>query len=131
LLTLYYSSYIKNNLLQVADTSPKPLVQYFCTNESHTVIEISINNATYYQSPLIFISIFNSNGNLINQYTVKADTPKKVIDLTADLARIRPEDKEIVSAKFSQSLFGGTSETFYQHCINVLSNIFISYTYDE
>jgi hypothetical protein len=27
--------------------------------------------------------------------------------------------------------FGGDSNDFYQHCVNILSNVFISYTYDE
>jgi hypothetical protein len=56
---------------------------------------------------------------------------KVVIDLTADLAVARPEKEEIVSSQFMVNEYGGNSETYYKYCINILSNIFISYTYDE
>jgi hypothetical protein len=56
LFTLYYTSYIKNNLPGVTDTGRKVLLYYYCTDETNPAIEISVNNSTYYQSPLIFIS---------------------------------------------------------------------------
>jgi hypothetical protein len=65
------------------------------------------------------------NGNQYKEYTITEDEPKLVIDLTADLAAAR-EGKEIVSALFAPSTYGGDVDTYYKDCINILSNIFIS-----
>jgi hypothetical protein len=53
-----------------------------------------------------------------------------VIDLTADLAVVRLW-QEINSTIFTSSNYGGTVDTYYKDCINILNNIFISYTYDD
>jgi hypothetical protein len=50
--------------------------------------------------------------------------------LTAALAEVRPGE-EIVSAQFILSEWEGSADDFYQHCTNILSNVFISYTYKD
>jgi hypothetical protein len=47
--------------------------------------------------------------------------------LTAELADARPGEK-IGSVQFAP--MDDTNE-FYNHCVNILSNIFISYTYKD
>jgi hypothetical protein len=50
--------------------------------------------------------------------------------LTAVLAEARQGGK-ITDVQFPAIAYGKSSEIFYKDCVNVLSNIFISYTYDE
>jgi hypothetical protein len=129
LLTVYYTSYIKNNLPQVTNNQYKNLIQYYCTNETNAAIKIAVINSTYYTSPRFRITIFNSINAFYKDYIITPDESKIVIDLTADLAIAKP-NKEIVYAQFVNE-FEVDSNTYYYHCINILSNIFISYTYDE
>jgi hypothetical protein len=79
--------------------------------------------------PQIFIAIIQTYGIAEKVYTITASEPKVVIDLTADLAAARSRP-EIISAQFRPNEFGGNPDDFYQHCINILSKIFISYTYE-
>jgi hypothetical protein len=80
--------------------------------------------------PQLQIIISSSIGSIYKKYIITPDTPEQVIDLTADLAEARPKE-EIVSTMFPIIDFDASSEKFYQHCINVLSNVFILHTYDE
>jgi hypothetical protein len=129
LLTVYYTSYNEINVPQVIETTRKPLLRYFCTNKTYPAIVISVINSTRL-TPRFLISIHNSNNSSMIQYIITADTPKHVIYLTADLAEATQGEK-IVSAQFTSTDFGGDLNDFYQHSISLLSNLFISYTYDE
>jgi hypothetical protein len=129
MLTAYYTSYIKTNVPQTTNTTRRQLLQYFSANDTYIAITISVLNSTQ-TDPQLNIKIANKFGNLSKEYTITQNEPKVVIDLTADLAAAKPGE-EIVSAKFTQSLYGENSEIFYKDCVNILSNIFISYTYDE
>jgi hypothetical protein len=80
--------------------------------------------------PQLHIAIYKSDNTTYKQYVITSDTPKQVIDLTADLAEARLGEK-IVSTQFTSTNFGEDLDEYYQHCINILSNIFISYTYNE
>jgi hypothetical protein len=128
LLTVYYTSYIKTDLSQFIN---KPLIYYYCTDETNTAIQIYVMNSGY-PSPQIVIAINNSDcsNSLYKSYRISESEPKVVIDLTADLAAAR-EGKEIGSAHFRFNEFGGDPDEYYQHCINILNNVFISYTYNE
>jgi hypothetical protein len=127
-LTCYYTSYIQSNI------SPsilrKPLLRCYCTNQNKA-IQISVIGTTYFGLSQLYIEIYNSSGDIYNAYTITTSEPKVVIDLTADLAAARREQEKNISAQFSVNDFGGDLNNFYQHCINILSNVFISYTYDE
>jgi hypothetical protein len=129
LLNLYYSLYIQTNIPQFSDSIPKPLLRYYCTDETYPAIAILIMNCAF-PLPQFIIKLHDSNNNLIKDYVVKASAPKAVYDLSADLAIARPNEK-IVSAQFTLVDFGGNSDDFYRHCVNILSNVFISYTYNE
>jgi hypothetical protein len=50
--------------------------------------------------------------------------------LTDELAGARPGE-EIKDDEFLSEGFGGDPDEFYRNCINILSNIFISYTYED
>jgi hypothetical protein len=79
----------------------------------------------------IKISVLNSNNTLYKEYRVTASEPKVVIDLTADLAIARP-GKEITSLQVKESDHPTrTADQFYQDCINILTNVFISYSYTD
>jgi hypothetical protein len=126
LLTAYYTSYIET-LPQTTNNQYKELVRYTCTNTMYSTIKISAVNSTYYKSPQLYIEIREIYDSLHKSYTITASEPKVVIDLTAELAAIRP-GQEIVSAYF---LAGEDKDQFYKDCVNILSNIFISYTYED
>jgi hypothetical protein len=128
-LTVYYTSYINTNLPEVKNTEDKLLLQYYCTNETYPAIEISVINSTVV-TPQFYIIIRISSNIIIKTYTINQSKGKVVIDLTADLAIVRPNEK-IISAQFTPTDFGGSTDDFYRHCVNILSNIFISYTYDK
>jgi hypothetical protein len=133
LLTVYYTSYLKT-LPQITDTVRKQLLYYYCTNENFRAIQISVINSTSYTSPRMFIEIYHLNGYRYKEYIITVDERKVVIDLTADLAAARSENEEeqkIVSAQFLLSTYGVDSETYSKDCINILSNFFFSYTYED
>jgi hypothetical protein len=111
------------------NTTYKPLIQYFCVDETYPAIQISDLNSTEL-SPRFYIEIFYSSGTRRRDYIISANTPKFVIDLTAYLAATILGET-ITDTKFMVNEYGGTPETFYKDCTNLLSNIFISYTYDE
>jgi hypothetical protein len=99
MLTVYYTSYIKTNLPQPIDYYYyKPLVKYYCTNKTVSAINVSVMNSTL-ADPQFYISITKPTGSIYKSYVVAASEPKVVIDLTADLASIRPVE-EIVFAQF-------------------------------
>jgi hypothetical protein len=98
LLTVYYTSYIKDNIPQTTDTFYKSLIQYFCINDSKARFAIKVINSTN-TDPLLAIFILHQNGNVYKNYTVTADAPKQVIDLTAVVS---PEQK-IKDAQFTLS----------------------------
>jgi hypothetical protein len=130
MLTVYYTSYIKTNIPQTTDYKYKELVRYYSTDDTYPAIIIAAVNSTYYPSSQLWIEIINPNNTLYHNYMATPTAPKIVIDLTADLANARPGEK-IVSAQFTSTNFGGDLNDYYQPCVNILSNIFISYTYDE
>jgi hypothetical protein len=129
LLTVYYTSYIKT-LPQTTDYKYKELVRYNSTNDTYPAIKISAVNSTNYASPQLYIEIRENNADIHKSYTITADTPKVVIDLTDELAAARPGE-EIKDAEFAFADFGGDSDEFYLHSVNILSNVFISYTYED
>jgi hypothetical protein len=47
--------------------------------------------------------------------------------LTAELTA-RRSGQEIIFCRFAPT---GDFDEFYRHCVNILSNIFISYTYED
>jgi hypothetical protein len=131
LLTAYYTSYIKTNFPQTTGSQYKQLIRYYSTDETNPVIYISVVNSTYYTSPRLYIEIRKNNADIHKCYTITLTTPKIVIDLTDELATVRPNE-EIKDAEFLSANFGvGDSDEFYRHCVNILSNIFISYTYED
>jgi hypothetical protein len=126
LLTAYYTSYIEI-LPQTTDNQHKRLLYYICTNTMYDAIQISAVNSTYYELPQLYIEIRGIYGGLHKSYTITASEPKVVIDLTAELAAIR-EGEEIIYCRFLPT---GDLDTFYKDCVNILSNVFISYTYED
>jgi hypothetical protein len=126
LLTVYYTSYIET-LPQTTINQHKQLVRYKCTNTMYEAIIISAVNSTYYASPRLYIEIRGNYGDIHKSYTITASEPKVVIDLTAELAVTRPT-QEIISAYF---VAGEDKDQFYKDCINILSNVFVSYTYED
>jgi hypothetical protein len=96
-LTCYYTWYIESNVPQTSIY--KPLVQYFCINDSFAAIQIKVTHSTL-SGPQLVIFIVYQNGNVYNRYIVSAETPKKVTDLTADLVVVSPGQK-IISAQFT------------------------------
>jgi hypothetical protein len=129
LLNVYYTSYINTNLPEVRNTEDKLLLRYYYINETYPAIEISVINSTAV-TPQIYTIIRNSSNIIIKTYTINQFKGKVVIDLTADLAIVRLNEK-IVSTQFTPADFGGDPNEFYEHCVNILSNIFISYTYED
>jgi hypothetical protein len=103
LLTAYYSSHIEINIPQVTNTSYKPLIYYYCTDESYAAIIILVINSTVIL-PQLYIIIYNSSGNIYKEYTIAANNPKVIIDLTAYLADARSRQK-IVSTMFAGNIF--------------------------
>jgi hypothetical protein len=129
LLTVYYSSYLKNNISQVTDNVRKHLVFYYTPTETYAAIIISILNSILYASPRIYILISNLNGSKYKEYIITQTPPKVTIDLTADLGAAR-SGEEIIHAQFAPTEFGGDLNEFYTHCINILPNVFFSYSYE-
>jgi hypothetical protein len=71
----------------------------------------------------------NSSG--YKQYVVTPNTPKVTVDITADLVITSPRE-EITSFKFKKSDAPWIKkDVYYQNCIDILSNVFISYTYND
>jgi hypothetical protein len=118
LLTAYYTSYITN----LPTNSTIPLVYYY-TNTFPTIpaIAISVLNSTTTSQLSIYI--------VSKQYVVTKNAPKVIIDLTADLAAARPGE-EIISFHFKKNS-ERTADEFYQDCVNILGNVFISYSYKD
>jgi hypothetical protein len=121
---VYYISYIKTDVPEVTDSTRKPLAQYFCADDTYPTIIISVMNFTQ-TDPQLHIAIYKSDNTTYKQYVVTVDTPKQVIDLTVDLAEARLGEK-IVSTQFASTTFEGDINENYQHCINILSNVFFS-----
>jgi hypothetical protein len=69
MLTVYYSSYIKTDVLEVTDSTRKPLVQYFCADDTYPAIEISVMNSTQ-TDPQLHIAIYKSDNTSYKQYVV-------------------------------------------------------------
>jgi hypothetical protein len=123
IITLYYSSYI--DTLQ-AHTD---LLEYYTNSASaYPAITISITKT----SPLqLILTIMYTDSTGYNQYIATKNTPKVVIDLTADLAVVRPGE-EIAFFKFKKSNIPWiTKDVYYQNCIDILGNVFISYSYKD
>jgi hypothetical protein len=118
---------LKETIITYQQYPTKELIGYFCTYESYSAILISVVNSPYYASPQLRIGIYESYGHLHKEYILTASDPKVVIDLTADLTTAR-SGQEIVSAQFATM---GDTDEFYKACVNILSNIFISYTYEN
>jgi hypothetical protein len=93
----------------------------------YSAIGISVVNSTYYVSPHLPIIINQNYGQVHKEYIVTASGPKVVIDLTAELVAVR-WGEEIVSTGF---VANGDPNDFYKDCVNILSNVFISYTYED
>jgi hypothetical protein len=130
LLTAYYTSFIKT-LPQTTNAQYKQLIRYYSTiDDTYPAIYISAVNSTYYTSPRLCIEIRKNDAAIHKSYIITPTTPKVVFDLTADLAEARPNE-EIKDAEFASADYGGDSEIFYKHCVNILSNVFISYTYED
>jgi hypothetical protein len=129
MLTVFYSSYINTDLPQTTDSTHKLLIQYFCTDESYPVIVISVINSTVVISQ-VYIEIFHSSGNSKKKYIMRQYVPKVIIYLTADLitAILR---RKIVSVHFMYSEYRVSPNTFNKNCINILSNVLISYMYKD
>jgi hypothetical protein len=83
----------------------------------------------YYVKPARFYIRINNLYGMYKEYIISTTNYKGIYDLTTDLNNARPGEK-LVSAQFMVNEFGGESNDFYQHCINILSNFFISYTYE-
>jgi hypothetical protein len=84
-------------------------------------------------APGVLIRIKKPDGTAYKSYVAAKQKPKIVCDLTTDLAAARPGEV-IKSAKFSQSStspYARSQTDFFQDCLNILSNVFISYTYKE
>jgi hypothetical protein len=129
MLTVYYTSYIKTNVPKVTNTTRKALLRYYCTNATYSAITISVINSTQ-TDPQLHTAIYNSDSTNYKQYVVTADTPKQVIDLTVDLGEARQGEK-MVSVQFTSTNFEGDLNEYYQHCINIVCNVFILYIYNE
>jgi hypothetical protein len=129
LLTVYYTSYLQT-IPQTTDDTLSSLLWYYCTDDANPAVEISVINSTIYSSPRIYIRIYNLNNSNYKVYLITENASKVVIELTDDLA-VYKEGKEIASAQFTPTGYGGFSEPFYHYCVNILSNIFISYTYED
>jgi hypothetical protein len=97
---------------------------------TYPAIIIAFSNYSTELHPHLTIRIYDSNCNRKMDNIVKQDQPKYVLDLTTALAGVRPGE-EIVSAQFMLSEWGGSADDFYKHCINILSNVFITYTYKD
>jgi hypothetical protein len=93
---------------------------------SYPAIEISLLESQ------LCITIYNSdNSGIYKEYVVTASALKVVIDLTVDLAVTRPKE-EITGTQFKFIDFGGGDVNMFSlHCINILSNFFISYAYED
>jgi hypothetical protein len=127
LFTAYYTSFIKTKL--PTSSATRPLVYYYTNSTTiPTMTFIYLNSTTTFQ---LSIFIYNSSGSKYKEYIVKPDTPKVVIDLTTDLAVARPGE-EFTFLKFCKvNNSEKTADEFYQNCVNILGNVFISYTYED
>jgi hypothetical protein len=125
IITIYYSSYIDT----VQGTNTYFLEYYTGNTETvYPVITISISKAS---PPQLILSIKYTNSSGYKQYVVTQDTPKLTVDLTADLAVARPGE-EIAFFKFRKSDTPWiTKDVYYQNCIDILGNVFISYSYKD
>jgi hypothetical protein len=132
ILTVYYSSYIDTVFLkETTNNSTKPMLYCYSTGQTYPTFFISIINSTR-SVPRIMVDILKLNGQTDKRYEVTLDTPKVMIDLTADFAAVRSELADITSLQFLKSQNPErTADQFYQDCINILSNVFISYTYKD
>jgi hypothetical protein len=108
----------------------KKLLQYFCTNEAHPAIVFSVvTSSSMGLTPRLYITFYTSCGGAKVDRSVTESSPKYVYDLTAELASARLGE-EIVSAQFMLSEHTTrTADQFYKDCLNILGNVFISYTY--
>jgi hypothetical protein len=130
LLTVYYTSYIDTILPVVNNSFFKTLLYYRSSQSSSAVIQISVINSSTID-PQLYIKIYNtSTRSVYKEYRITKNEPKVVIDLTTDLAVARP-GQYISSALFTVNDYGGNIDDFYRHCVNILSSVFISYTYDD
>jgi hypothetical protein len=123
MLTAYFTSYIKTNISLII---AKELFRYYSSDDTYAAIIILVASSP----PTPYVQIITPLNDVYKQYKILSTTSKVVIDLTADLAEARPNE-EIVSAQFRYSDFKGDINNFYKHCVNILSNVFISYTYED
>jgi hypothetical protein len=78
------------------------------------------------------VKILKKDGQTYKQYIATQNTPKVSIDITVDFAAARSELADITSFYFRKNENPERSaDQFYQDCINILSNVFISYTYND
>jgi hypothetical protein len=127
MLTVYYTSYIKANIPQTTDTTRKQMLRYFCANDTYPAFAISDLNSTYYDFPRLYVVIYNK-GYLTKDYILTPNESKVGIDLTAELALYNPGE-EIISPQFTPNEYQAILDAFYKDCVNILSNVFISYIY--
>jgi hypothetical protein len=133
LITLYYSSYIDNYIPPTTANTNRNLVSYYDAIDATPLFVITVVNSTIGTTPGISLAIITTTGPVFKVYKATKETPKIVCDLTTDLAEGRPGEV-IKYAKFGQNLispYTRSVDDFFQDCTNLLSNIFISYTYDE
>jgi hypothetical protein len=131
-LTVYYSSYI-NTVFPQATTNDyyNQIFHYFCTGEGIATIVILIVNSTL-STPKIVVGILKTNGQPYKEYVATQDTPKVIVNLTTDIPGARPGVVEITNLKFCKSENSTRSaDQFYQDCVNILGNAFISYSYKD
>jgi hypothetical protein len=130
ILTVYYSSYIDTVFPKDTITSATNNMFTYLTNSS-TIIMISIINSTKVE-PKIIVTIHKLDGETYKRYEATRDVPKVTIDLTVDFAAARSEPVEITSLQFRKPTNPTrTADEFYQDCINILGNMFISYSYED
>jgi hypothetical protein len=93
-------------------------------------MQISVMNNKNYTSPRLAVMMYELNSSSANSYITTLTEPKVVIDLTAELTSLRLGE-EILFAQFPTAEYQETPEIFYKDCVNILSNVFISYTYED
>jgi hypothetical protein len=131
LLTVFYSSYIDTIFPKDTITSAANTMFTYFSNSTSSLITISIINSTKVD-PKIQILIHKLDGQTYKKYEATRDTPKVTIDLTADFAAARSEPTEITFLQFRKPTNPTrTADEFYQDCINILPNVFFSYTYED
>jgi hypothetical protein len=130
LITIYYSSYVDDYIPSYVDNTYRVLLAF--STESSELFNIGVINSTS-NIPGVLIRIKKPDGTAYKTYKATKETPMIVCDLTTDLAAARPGEV-IKSAKFSQSSsspYARSQTDFFQDCVNILSNVFISYTYKD